>query len=86
MAGPASGSHDFAERQEAASWLFATDHLAELANVRTGDEGPPGADHHDGGDPGSLAALAMDNRIPSGTPGVKAFTGGLEIVIHATSP
>jgi hypothetical protein len=36
--GPASGSLDFAERQWAASWLFD---LAELANVRTGDEGPP---------------------------------------------
>jgi hypothetical protein len=43
------------------------------------------ADNRDGGDPGSLAALAMDNRIPSGTPGLKAFTGGLEMVIHATS-
>jgi hypothetical protein len=33
---------------------------------------------------GSAAALWMADRIPSGTPGLRAFTGGLEIVMTAT--
>ena len=35
---------------------------------------------------GSAAAASIAAAMPSGTPGLKAFTGGLSIVITPTSP
>ena len=60
--------------------------LSELADVGPGDEGAAASDDYRGLDVSSAASWSMHSEIPSGTPGLSAFTGGLLIVMMATSP
>ena len=61
------------------------DHFAEFADVRAGDKGASRADHDDGGDGRVGGRRFRWRRMPSGTPGLSAFTGGLSIVMTAIS-
>jgi hypothetical protein len=71
--------------REAGFCAAARSHLAEFFNVCARDKRAAGADYYRCLDRRVALISSIAAPIPSGTPGPSAFTGGLSMVMTATS-